>query len=510
MGSHSNSTVVARPEHQAAFRSLFVETNLPKLPVEGQFPTWLNGALLRNGPGMFEAGADVLGHQFDGPAMFHRFGFSNGEVNYANRYCRSAMYEYIKEHNSLGHMSFGTELRPEVLQRMQEEQASGAPPAVNPNVTFVELGGEFLATTDASSIPVKIDPATLETKGLMVWDDRLQSEDCAGNRVSQWRMRGSTGHWHLHPIDGSAVNYYSQPGESGRRSSYNFFRVPKGGDKREPIASIPTDEIAMIHAFCVTERYIIVPEAPLRMDESRLQAGLSLAKSFYWREGTPMYLHVIDIQEKKLIRRFEVRPSYVMHTINAYDEGDEIVLDMAVYDDAAHFWELALDPALRPPGGMFTGARAPELRGHAKPYRYRLNMRTGAVSETVMGDVCIELPTLDYAQRNGRPYARFYATGIDNRPASRFYNQLSSFNLETGDFKTYSVDKHYLGEPVFIARPGRSEETDGVLLSVGFDGTNDCSYLLALEPRTLSPLGRAFLPHHVPPGFHGYFVKGAA
>jgi beta,beta-carotene 9',10'-dioxygenase len=176
MNCHINSDVVSIPEHQAAFRTLNLETNFQGLPVEGQFPTWLNGALLRNGPGMLEAGTDLLGHQFDGPAVFHSFEFVNGKVNYANRYCRSSVYEYIQAHDSLGHPGFGTAMRTEVLQRLFEKQGNCTPPAVNPAVAFTELAGEFFATTDASPIPVEIDPDTLETKGLMLWDDDLQLE----------------------------------------------------------------------------------------------------------------------------------------------------------------------------------------------------------------------------------------------------------------------------------------------------------------------------------------------
>jgi beta,beta-carotene 9',10'-dioxygenase len=496
----------AIPEHQAAFTSLHVEVNLPSLQIEGKFPQWLDGRLLRNGPGTFEAGDDLLRHQFDGPAMFHRFGFRDGKVSYANRFCRSPMFAYIEKHHRLGNTTFGTPVGREIMQRLREEAARGDAPAVNPSVAFMEIAGDLYATTDGSTIPVRIEPDTLETLGPLLWDDVLQKQDCAGNPVDHWRMRGTTGHWHRHPRDGSAINYFVQPAHDEVRESYNFFRVLKGRVTREPIASIPTDQSAFIHAFSVTDRYIILPESPLRLDGALYGSGGSVAGAVYWRKDTPMYLHIIDLNEKRLVRTIEVRPSYVMHTVNAYEDGDEIVLDMAVYDDGNHVWELGLDPALRPAGGMFTEARAPELRSHGKPYRYRLNPNTGAVSETLIADVCVELTTVDYAQRNGVRYDRFYSTGIDDRPTSRFYNQLSSFNLASGDYKTYSVDKHYLGEPVFVPRPGRTAESDGVLLSVGLDGVAGHSYLLALDPATLEPIARALVPHAVPSGFHGYFI----
>lgn len=505
----TSETAVRTPEHQAAFRTLDEEVTISTLPVEGQFPEWLDGALLRNGPGMFEAGHDLLQHQFDGPAMFHRFGFSNGNVNYANRYCSSKMLDHIRRNGELGHATFGTPMSKQAMQRLRDEANRGEEPGVNPSVAFMPIAGELYATTDGHTVPVRIDPATLETKELLVWDDILQEQDCHGNSVLQWRQRGTTGHWHRHPVDHSAINYFVQPAERGRPVTYNFFRVAAGSRQREPIAAIATSESAFIHAFCVTQRYIILPESPLRLDGERLASGDSIAGSAYWRDGTPMYLHVIDLVEKRHVRTFEVRPSYVMHTINAYEDGDDIVLDMAVYDDGNHVWELGLAPHLRPAGGLYPEARAPELRSHAHPCRYRLGMPTGKVSETRIAEVCVELPTIDYAERNGLPYRYFYATGIDQRPTARFYNQLSSFDLETGDFQTHSNDKHYLGEPVFVARPDRKGEADGVLLSVGLDSETGRSFLLALEPTTLRAIAKAHLPHAVPSGFHGIFVRNA-
>jgi beta,beta-carotene 9',10'-dioxygenase len=504
--SHLSDETAGIPEHQGAFKTLHDEVELPSLPVEGRFPAWLDGALLRNGPGMFEAGHDLLIHQFDGAAMFHRFGIRDGKVSYANRYYRSPMFEYIRANAALGHRTFGT-ANSETMQRMRDEAARDGEPAVNPSVAFAGIGGEIYATTDSNTIPVEIDPATLESKGLLVWDDVLQEQDCDGNSVSQWRHRGTTGHWHRHPSDHSAINYFVQPAEGGRPTTYNFFRVPAGQKKREAIASIATDASAFIHAFCVTERYIILPESPLRFDHAKLATGHSILDSLVWRPEKAMLLHVIDIAERKHVRTFEARASYVMHTINAYEDGDDVVLDMAVYDDGNHVWELALDPKRRPPGGLFTTARAPELRSHAYPYRYRLDMRNGQSTETCIAPVCVELPTVDYADRNGMPYRYAYATGIDDRPSTRFYNQISSFDLQTGDVRKYSTTGHYLGEPVFVPRPGRQGEADGVLLSVGLDSESACSYLLALEPTTLEPLAKARLPHAVPSGFHGTFVR---
>lgn len=46
----------------------------------GQFPAWLQGTLLRNGPGMHTIGDTKYNHWFDGLALLHSFTFKNGKL----------------------------------------------------------------------------------------------------------------------------------------------------------------------------------------------------------------------------------------------------------------------------------------------------------------------------------------------------------------------------------------------------------------------------------------------
>src|SRR6267378_1014009 len=64
-----------------------------------------------------------------------------------------------------------------------------------------------------------------------------------------------------------------------------------------------------------------------------------------------------------------------------------------------------------------------------------------------------------------------------------------------GSHVTWRQSGHFPGEPVFVRRPGSSAEDDGILLSVVLEARAGRSYLLALDPPTLEPRARAFLPH---------------
>jgi len=60
-------------------------------------------------------------------------------------------------------------------------------------------------------------------------------------------------------------------------------------------------------------------------------------------------------------------------------------------------------------------------------------------------------------------------------------------------------------EPVFVPARSDAPEGQGYLLSVVYDITIDKSHLIILDAENISdgPIGRAYLDHRVPFGFHG-------
>ncbi|PSQ11870.1 beta-carotene 15,15'-monooxygenase, partial [Halobacteriales archaeon QS_7_69_60] len=80
--------------YDLGFRSLdeTEEHDDRRLSVEGSVPSWLSGALIRNGPANFEFGGERATHWFDGLAMLRRYGFDDGTVRYSNRFLRTDAY----------------------------------------------------------------------------------------------------------------------------------------------------------------------------------------------------------------------------------------------------------------------------------------------------------------------------------------------------------------------------------------------------------------------------------
>ena len=173
------------------------------------------------------------------------------------------------------------------------------------------------------------------------------------------------------------------------------------------------------------------------------------------------------------------------------------MLDLAAYDDAEIIKALYLDRA-RDPSTVFPTV---------EPRRYELDLERGAVRSRRLADVMFELPRIDYARRNGRPYRYAYASSVREPGAPGFLDQLVKLDVESGAVDRWYERGSYPGEPVFVATPGAHDEDDGVLLSVVLDAGTGTSCLLVLDARDLREIGRAQVPQHVPFGFHGAYFR---
>ena len=79
----------SKTDTRLGFTSLDEETAVDSLPVVGELPAWLSGALVRVTPARLEVGGKRLDHWFDGIAMLNRFGIADGRVSYKSRFIDS-------------------------------------------------------------------------------------------------------------------------------------------------------------------------------------------------------------------------------------------------------------------------------------------------------------------------------------------------------------------------------------------------------------------------------------
>jgi carotenoid cleavage dioxygenase-like enzyme len=109
---------------------------------------------------------------------------------------------------------------------------------------------------------------------------------------------------------------------------------------------------------------------------------------------------------------------------------------------------------------------------------------------------------------NARPHRVVFTTAVQAERLD-WPNELVRFDVGSRELTTWNEDGCYPGEPVFVGRPDRDSEADGVVLSVVFDSRAGRSFLLVLDAGSFDELARAEVPHHVPFGFHGQFFRDA-
>ena len=255
----------------------------------------------------------------------------------------------------------------------------------NANVNLTRLGDRYIAMTELP-VPVEFDRETLDTVGPMKWKDRVG---------------GSVGSAHPHH-DAEADELVSYVVDFSARSTYKLFAVPAGSDERRLIAKIPAGrEPSYLHSIAMTERFLVVVAWPTVMDPLRLiRKGGGFMDSMSWKPERGTKFHVVDRHSGEHVATGEGEPFFCFHHINAYEEGDEVVVDLCAYEDPSVIEALEL-----------SHLRAGDKPPQAFPTRYRVPLAGGAVQGERLSDESLELPRIDYGRRNGRPYRYVWGAG---------------------------------------------------------------------------------------------------
>ncbi|XP_021112333.1 beta,beta-carotene 15,15'-dioxygenase isoform X6 [Heterocephalus glaber] len=135
--------------------------------LSGRIPPWLQGTLLRNGPGMHTVGDSRYNHWFDGLALLHSFTIRDGEVYYRSKYLKSDTYNANVEANRIVVSEFGTMAYPDPCKNIFSKAFSYLSHTIpdftdNCLINIMRCGEDFYATTETNYMR-RINPQTLET-----------------------------------------------------------------------------------------------------------------------------------------------------------------------------------------------------------------------------------------------------------------------------------------------------------------------------------------------------------
>ena len=254
----------SKTDTRLGFTSLDEETAVDSLPVVGELPAWLSGALVRVTPARLEVGGKRLDHWFDGIAMLNRFGIADGRVSYKSRFIDSVAYRDSEE-GEWRHGGFATDPCRSLFKRVQSVFSPDT--TDNPNVNLARIGERYIAMTE-TPMPIEFDPETLETVGHLEYADQLKAHV-------------TTAHPHNDPERNELVNYLAH---FSRVSKYVLYGLPAGSSERRVIAELPVKEPSYMHAFGMSGRHLILTEYPLRVNPLKMAfAGKPFIQNYTWR-----------------------------------------------------------------------------------------------------------------------------------------------------------------------------------------------------------------------------------
>ena len=191
--------------------------------------------------------------------------------------------------------------------------------------------------------------------------------------------------------------------------------------------------------------------------------------------------------------RFSTDACFAFHHVNAFEQGEEVVVDLCTYPDASIVEDLYLD-RLRA-GKPITPARSRAFGCARRPH--------GDPRASAEGG--LELPRINYGRCNERPYRHVWGNGLG--PSGWLEGIVK---VDTHDGATRSVvTAGLLPRRARLRRgPEAEREDEGVLLSVVLDAAREHSFLLVLDARDLSELARAQVPTTSPSASTGSSRSG--
>ncbi|MEO6153345.1 MAG: carotenoid oxygenase family protein [Croceibacterium sp.] len=444
------------------------EADVFECEVEGEIPPELEGAYYRVGgdrqyPSLDE---DII---LNGDGMASMFRFEDGHVSFRSRYVQT---ERLKREREARRRLYGHYRN----KHTDDEAVSNLPERDNTGNTYAfnHHGELFMLRED--SRPYRLDPETLETI-----------------EVGQFDKLGSTAltaHPKIDPQTGEWWSYgVFARGEPTTDASLHVFDAA-GSLVREEWFHTPYPGLS--HDWGVTREHLVFPIMPLTADERRLRVG---GQYYQYDADLPSMWGIMPRGGTTADLRWFAVPGVVMgHVMNAYTDGQKVIVDTPVS-----------------PGNCFSFFA--DKHG---------NLPTPAETVTQISRIVFDLSKPDAEAVSVHPVSGAFGDmpRIDDRYAMGPYRTgyfafrdfpqmgVGQIDWESGDMKLHSLIGAGAQEPLFVPRAPDSPEGDGFVLTAVDRFAEKRTDLLVLDGNDVSrpPLATIKLPFALPMAFHGSWM----
>lgn len=432
------------------------EVDVEALPVTGRIPTELEGRLLRIGPNPVGDPDPADYHWFTGTGMVHGLWLRGGEaVRYRNR--------FVRDDDAVAHL--GGPDTPGPRHGMGGNVA---------NTNVIAHAGTTYAIVEAGGLPMQLTD-DLETVARSDFGGTLP-----GSFTAHPKRDPRTGELH-------AVAYYWE---------WNYIQyivVGVDGKVRRTV-NVPVPGGPMVHDCAITESRVVLFDLPCIFD---LEAAMNGAKLPY--RWTPSYGARIGLLPREAEADATVWCElddlcFVYHPLNAYDDGDRVIMDVAVH-----------------PKTFDSNVNGPN-EGSPKFERWTLDPARGTVGRDVIDERPQEFPRHD-ERIIGSPHRYGYCATFAASTDKLSYGDLLKHDLVAGTSQVHLLgDGRSAQEPVFVPKHADAAEDEGWVLAYAHDADRNAADVIIIDAQDFSapPVATIHLPVRVPYGFHGNWIPDAS
>ena len=456
------------PYLSGMYAPLSTEQTCENLQVIGELPKDLAGTYVRNSS---NPRFPPLGryHWFDGDGMLQATHVGEGQATFRNRWVQTKAFQAETE--------AGKALWSGVTERPDFTNPRG-PFKDSANTDVVYHAGRLLALWWLGGEPYIVRMPDLKTCGT------LQLGGGVKTLSAHPKVDAVTGE--LRFFDYKPYPPYLSYGVLAKDGTLRHFtHVDLAGPRLQ-------------HDMAITENYSLLFDMSLMWDPALLKEGKTRVRFFRDRASRIGVLPRYGNGDQ--IRWFECGAFYMYHTINAWEEGDQIILigcriEDPLVDDASN--KQLSEPV--PSIGFLR--LAPYL------WKWTLDLRTGLVKEEQLGDTFIEFPRMDNRVL-GRKSRYSYNPRIARVDTINF-DGVIKHDAQTGASKQYLYPQgFYGGETTFAPRIGSSAEDDGYVVSYVAEAATGAGELYILDAQNIEhgPVARVQIPGRLPVGYHTWWV----
>jgi len=246
----------------------------------------------------------------------------------------------------------------------------------------------------------------------------------------------------------------------------------------------------MIHDFALTRSHVVFFDLPVVFDLDMVANGLPMPYRWDDDYGARVGIMPRDGGDAD-VAWFDVEPCYVFHPMNAYDDGDTVVVDV-----------------VRHPTMFAKSKEGPNDGGTPTLDRWSIDKAAGKVREERLDDRGQEFPRVNESLLMSQ-HRYGYTVETVNTETGFDTTRLLKHDLRAGTTATHDFGPaSHASEFVFVPSEGATSEDDGYLMGYVYDATRDASDFVVLDGNDVAaaPIATVRLPQRVPYGFHGNWV----